>query len=115
MTTGEKIRRFRKRAGLTQKELAAALGVSESFVSQYEIGKREPKRQTLEKISAALGLPNPAWLMFDPLPDEDEKEPATVEGSGPEINPLYFELSEQDRATVDALIDHLSRAERSAD
>lgn len=80
MTTGEKIRRARKDASMTQKELADALGVSESFVSQYETGKREPKYQTLCKIAEALGMSSPAYFVFDPVPDEIEKGPAPGEG-----------------------------------
>ena len=35
--------RLRRRAlGLTMKELAAAVGVSEGAISHYEIGRREP-------------------------------------------------------------------------
>lgn len=91
MTTGEKIKKARKAAGLTQKQLADSLGVSESFVSQYESGKREPKYQTLVKLAAALGLPNPAHLMFDPLPPENEKSPAPDEGEAKqsELNRLF--------------------------
>ena len=55
MTTGEKIRAARKKAGLTQTELAERLGVGYSAVGQWELGLRNPKFETLKKISAALG------------------------------------------------------------
>ena len=50
------IRKARKRAGLTQKQLAEKMGVTISFVSQYENGYRTPKPETLEKFSAALDI-----------------------------------------------------------
>jgi DNA-binding transcriptional regulator YiaG len=36
-------RRIRERAGLTQLDLAAALGVSRPAVSRWEAGQREPR------------------------------------------------------------------------
>jgi len=36
LSTGEKIKRYRKCFGMSQKELATAIGVSESTLSKYE-------------------------------------------------------------------------------
>ena len=56
MTTGERIQKARKAAGLSQKELGKKLGVSASMIGQYENDLRIPKIETLEKISAALNV-----------------------------------------------------------
>lgn len=69
MTTGERIRAARKRAGLTQAELAERIGVTQQVISQheqcgmadsairkYESGKVTPKIETLAKIAKALGV-----------------------------------------------------------
>ena len=40
----------------------------------------------------------------------DNKKPASIEADGSKINPRYFELSDADRAAVDALIEHLAKA-----
>ena len=56
MTTGEKIKRARKAAGLTQQELGEILGVSGSMIGQYETNLRNPKHETLSKIASALKL-----------------------------------------------------------
>lgn len=56
MTSGQRIKAARVKAGLTQKELGTKLGVSESFIAQYETDKRNPKKETLEKIADALGV-----------------------------------------------------------
>lgn len=53
---GEKIREARKRAGLSQADLAAAVGQSQGSVSFYEKGEREPDLDTLHKIAGAVGL-----------------------------------------------------------
>lgn len=56
MTTGQRIKKFRKKIGMTQEELGAILGVSGSMIAQYETDKRNPKYETLKRIAAALGV-----------------------------------------------------------
>lgn len=50
------IRRWRLSAGLTQAELAARLGTTQSAVSRWERGHDEPRLGTLADILAACGL-----------------------------------------------------------
>lgn len=59
MNTGERIKTARKQAGLTQKELGKALGVSFQAVAQWETGRRVPKVETIQRIGKALGV---SWL-----------------------------------------------------
>lgn len=54
MNIGEQIRNYRKKAGISQKELGERLEVSQQHIAQYENGKRIPKVETLEKIARAL-------------------------------------------------------------
>ncbi len=54
MTTGEKIKNERKKAGLTQKQLGERLGVSFQAVAQWENDFRRPKYETIIKIADAL-------------------------------------------------------------
>ena len=64
MQTGEKIKRIRQYRGLTQKELAVAIGLKETAanrITQYEIGYRVPKKDTLDKMATALNC-NPMAL-----------------------------------------------------
>ncbi len=56
MKTSEKIRLARKKAGLTQKQLAEKLGSTAQNLAQYENGKRNPKPETLYKIADALNV-----------------------------------------------------------
>ena len=55
MTTGELIREARKKAGLTQAQLAEKLNIPYQSISQWERGLRRPKVNTLYRIAAALG------------------------------------------------------------
>lgn len=56
MTIGDKIRNYRRLAGLTQKQLGEKSGTSERTVQQYETGKRQPRIEQLRKIADALGI-----------------------------------------------------------
>ena len=53
MKIGDNIRKVRKKRGLTQKELAKLLNVSEPMVSQYE-SKETLKLETIKKVAKAL-------------------------------------------------------------
>ncbi len=53
---GEMIRKKRMDLGLTIREIAARLGVSETTVYNWEIKSRKPYRKTEEKLKAVLDL-----------------------------------------------------------
>ena len=72
-TIGANIKHLRNEKGMTQKELASALGISYQMVQSWERGARNPKRETLEKIASALGV---SWLDLMP---EDVLNANTVE------------------------------------
>lgn len=58
MTIGENIKKYRTERGLTQKQLGEACNppMAESTIRQYELGFRNPKPDTLQKIATALGV-----------------------------------------------------------
>ena len=64
-STGMRIRYFRKKAGLTQKELAEKIGLSDSALRNYELGNRKPDRDTLTCIADALQVSYYALSMYD--------------------------------------------------
>ncbi len=53
---GELLRRARKQAGLSEAELAQRAGVTQSVVSAYESGARQPSLPTLARLVEATGL-----------------------------------------------------------
>lgn len=55
-TFGETIRQLRIKKDLSQKDLAAMLGICNTTLSQYEKNKRAPKFETLLKLADILGV-----------------------------------------------------------
>lgn len=75
-----RIRQARRRAGLSQEELAEASGVSPATVVQAELGNRQPQGRTLRKLAAALGA-EVAELI------EEEEEAPKAQASPFEVDP----------------------------
>jgi len=63
MTTGQLIRAARKKAGITQTELAQKLNIPFQSVSQWERDLRNPKYETIKRIAAALNI---EWIELVP-------------------------------------------------
>jgi len=55
MNAAVAIRDARRRAGLTQVELASRAGTSQATISAYEHGRKEPSVETLSRLLAATG------------------------------------------------------------
>lgn len=77
MTTGQRIKAARKKAEMTQAELAAKLGIPYQSIGQWERDIRNPKRETLERIADALGV-----YYLDLYGDEESSEIAAFIQSG---------------------------------
>lgn len=69
---GKLIREARKRAGLTQAELAARLEVSQSTVAKLESVRSNPRLATLERALAATGNSMTVELAPSTFPGIDE-------------------------------------------
>lgn len=54
MTIGQRIKTARKKAGLTQKELAIRAGTATGTIQQYEADKRQPRLGHLGRIAKAM-------------------------------------------------------------
>ena len=55
-TAGALLRQARKRAGLSQVDLAARAGVTQSVISAYESGQRQPSIPALARLVGAAGF-----------------------------------------------------------
>lgn len=66
MILGKQIQKARKHKKITQKQLAEMINVATGTIQQYELNKREPSWETLQKISSALGMT--IWELLESNP-----------------------------------------------
>jgi len=90
-----RIREIRKKCGLTMKELGSRVGVSESTISQYETGKRQPDYETLLKIADYFNVSVDYLLCQDTekAPEPEEQKPLSREQ-------IKFALFGEDAPTI---------------
>ena len=50
------VRAWREYLGLTQKEVAKRMGITQAALSQMEAGEKRLRKATLEKLAAAMGI-----------------------------------------------------------
>ena len=72
MEYGERIARLRGEAGLTQEQLADAIGITRAALSHYEKSRREPDYGITTKIAAYFKV-STDWIIHGnklPIPDD---------------------------------------------
>ena len=86
---GRQVRRNRERVGLSQADLAEAIGRSVQMIGRIERGKSAPSFDTLEEIARALETP--VYDFFAPLGNGDDDEI---------VSRITHRLSTLDRASL---------------
>ena len=100
--------RLRRERGMTQAELAEALGISKSAVSMYERGNREPELDLLEKIADQFSVSVSALLGRQPE-DYVNSDPELTEylealRDRPEMRMLFSVTKNATRDDVEAAV-----------
>ena len=110
---GERAARYRKERGIKVTELARAIGVSPSLISQIERGQSQPSVSTLFGLAAALGVPVDAFMEPDaksapvavPIGSEAGSTPAADDDRGGAARPASradrYMVRRGDRAALD--------------
>ena len=62
---GQRIKTMRLSRGMTQADLAKAIGQSQASITMYETGKREPDFETLEALADVFNVPMVAFVDGD--------------------------------------------------
>lgn len=88
------IRFLRKKAGLTQGELAEKLGINRAMISTYEEARSEPKLITLQHIAKFFGY-NIHQLVEEPI-DGNHKTAADASGQNLRILPIVVGADEKE-------------------
>ena len=102
MTIGNRIREVRLKTKLTQKQLGDRSGIAEPTIRRYELGKLNPKIETLQKIADALGVDVNYLLHGYTLSDRDEAFINRLKGEG-ETSPAVIHETHEQQAQRDAL------------
>ena len=61
---GNNVRKIRESKGLTQEALAFMAGLSRSYYTELELGKRNPSLLNIKKLADALYVSLPSLLTF---------------------------------------------------
>lgn len=61
-TIGQHIRTMRLSRGMTQADLAKAIDQSQSSITMYETGRREPDFETLEALADVFNVPMSSFM-----------------------------------------------------
>ncbi len=67
MNFGKTLKKLRHEAGLTQKQLAAQIGVTKSVISFYELQERIPSPAILVKLAAVFHVSTDYLLGIDKI------------------------------------------------
>ena len=83
----ERISYLRKRREMTQTELAAKSGLSQSTIAQIESGQKDPSVKTIEKLAKALDVVIPILFATDDILVFDMKKLKKKYKNIDELNP----------------------------
>ena len=104
MDFGEKIKSLRERANMTRSNLAEAIGIKYSTLSNYENSVRQPDFETLKRIS------NFFLVSTDYLLKEDKSDPNVVSDDAMrELIDACHNMSKDDFEIVMNLVKHMNR------
>lgn len=112
----EMLKHLRLRDTLSQAELAEKLGVAKSTISMYEVGKREPDFETLEKISGIFQVDMNFLLGKEPKEEsvyylsEDARDMAEFMFHHPEYKVLFDasrKVKKEDISFVRQMLDRM--------
>ena len=109
----DNLRNIRLQRGMTQMQLAEGLHTSQSAITSWENGRREPDFRTIEKISDFFGVPLSALLPSnDNLDSSYVNVVAETLQQNPKLKTLFDKLrfmSDRDLDAVAAVVNALTR------
>lgn len=119
---GDRIREILKRKGVEQKDLAAAIGMSEGNMSRIITGKVEPGHGKIEKMAQVLGVPVSAFYdeevaskvlardILEGLPDDIVKALSDVRNQPWLLLGLSMKDKELSREEIAIILESYSKA-----
>jgi transcriptional regulator with XRE-family HTH domain len=95
---GEAFRFVRLSRALEQKDVAERAGISDSYMSSLELGRRDPTWTTVQKVCMALGVPVTFIMVL-------------LEGAEPDVKPFVPAVSTE-LWNMTREVEHASHKER---
>jgi len=93
MNIGNAIKDLRQQKGLKQTDFAEQCGLSQSYLSSIEKGRKEPTLSILKQIANALSIPMPVLVFFSlDLEDIDENKKEAFKMLEPSIKGLINDV-----------------------
>ena len=89
------IKSIREKKHISQKQLAAAIGTSQSAIAEYESGQKTPKLETFSRIAAALDT-----SVLSLLPSEISEGAAILSPEDRELLEAASDLNDSGRKKV---------------
>lgn len=109
MTIGERIRKARKFAGMTQEELADRIGVARISVTRWEKGYRNINLNQIKKIAEAIDVPFETLILDDERSNTMDESKTIDFGAGP----AGFN-QENDDERFKAIVDEINKETKEA-
>jgi len=111
---GKEIKQYRKKAKMTQQQLADSIGKTESSIRKYEKGLVSIPLETLQKIATALGVDTLKLLVNAPFAKGAYKgatsEPQKISSKGQDLSSIidviqslgfqYIDILENDKLII---------------
>jgi transcriptional regulator with XRE-family HTH domain len=95
------LKKFRKERRISQMTLARLCDTSGNYISEIELGRRNPSFQMLEQIATALQIPS--YQLF--MAEKPEKEPETTDLLGQIPFPVKEEIKSRLLLSIQTCID----------
>ena len=103
---GLRIKTMRQSRRMTQADLAKYINQSQSSITMYETGRREPDFETLEALADVFNVPLASIVDYDGVsPDQDPQ----IHAVSTMMESMSKEQKDQILAIVRTFVDHQSR------
>ena len=108
-TLGDRIRELREENDLSLREMAVKIGVSASFISDIELGRRNPSDERIAQLALLLGTSLDDLKQFDTRPPI--RELRRVVRSDPRYSVALRQMMDRE-ITSEELIEFIERRDR---
>ena len=98
MTTGERIRYFRKKIGISQEELAARIYITKQTVSLYESDKIDVKVSVIKDIARALQVS--AYYLIENNSGDVVNDDMTFDSNERKLITMFRQLQTRDKGIL---------------